>query len=470
MNNSRLWEVFSRLTPLERKNFGRWVHSPFFNRNKRLLLLFEYVNNCVANHINPDEEHVRLHVFSKEKAISDSKIRLAISELYSLLKEFLIYLEWSDKEATSTLALAQAFRKRGLERQYRKAIARAKTVQEKQPHRHAEYLDGLSNIAYEAYQEQSAGQRVTDFNLQELSNLADTAYIARKLRLTCIALSHQTVYRTDYDLGMLEAVLAEVRRRKLEDVPAIGLYYYGYLLIVEPEEESHFIRMKEMMLSNSSKLPQKEQRNLYLMALNYCIKQVNALKERFYQEVLDLYKFALNQGLLFDNGVLSPFAFNNIVAIALKVGEVDWSEQFVNTYAPKLERKYRNSIASLGLAKVEYVRKDYNQALLHLQQADYRDRINNLISKVLQVKIFYELGEHDVVEALLNALSTHIRRQRVMGYHRTNYLNIVRYTRLLLYLNPNDDMDRKQLRQRILDEKVLTEKDWLLDMLNSKYS
>ena len=58
-----------------------------------------------------------------------------------------------------------------------------------------------------------------------------------------------------------------------------------------------------------------------------------------------------------------------------------------------------------------------------------------------------------------------IRRKKVIGYHQTNYLNIIQYTKKLMAVNPYDRADRLRLRQQIEAEEILTEREWLLDQL-----
>jgi hypothetical protein len=463
MEKSRLWEAFNSLSNVERRSFGRWVRSPFFNRQERTEHLFDYLNDCLEQKKTPEKEAAHMRI-SPGSVFDDVQVRLTISELYKHLQHYLAYVEAFENEGTYAASLAAAFRKRGLERHFEKTIGDARQRSSKQAHRHAEHFSKAFEVEYEQFQHLSAGRRTADLNIQALSDLEDTAFIARKLRLTCIALSHQTVYQANYDLGLLDAVLEQVRRKSLTDTPAIGLYYYGYYLMTQPEVMENFTHFKEMLFTAAVQLPREERRNLYLIAINFCVKKVNALEAEYYREALDLYKFALENELLMENKVLSPFAFNNIVAIALKVGEVDWAEGFVLNYSPFLEKKQRQATYHLNLARVEYVRHDFKKALMHLQEADYKDLINNLIAKTLQLKIFFESGEYDLVDAHLNALQNYIRRQGVMGYHRTNYQNIVRHARSLLNLPP-DPIERQKLRERIQQEEVLTEKEWLLKMV-----
>jgi hypothetical protein len=58
-----------------------------------------------------------------------------------------------------------------------------------------------------------------------------------------------------------------------------------------------------------------------------------------------------------------------------------------------------------------------------------------------------------------------ISRQRVIGYHKNNYLNIIKFIQKLMSHNPNDKAERATLRQRIEAEERLTEKEWFLEML-----
>ncbi len=220
-----------------------------------------------------------------------------------------------------------------------------------------------------------------------------------------------------------------------------------------------------MLFSPTALLPPEEQRDLHLLALNYCIKKINQSQEHYMREAFDLYQSALKGALLLENGVLSHFAFNNIVASALHVGETIWAAEFIHSHARYLEKKHREANVQLNLARVAYKQRDFHQALLHLQEADYKDLINNLIAKTLLLKIYFETGEFDALDAHLQSMQTFLRRQRVIGYHRLNYQNIIRYTRKLAQLNPSNRQEKATLTAQIQTESPLTEKEWLLEML-----
>jgi hypothetical protein len=115
-----------------------------------------------------------------------------------------------------------------------------------------------------------------------------------------------------------------------------------------------------------------------------------------------------------------------------------------------------------------FVKKDYDMALTHLVKADYKDLINNMVAKVLQMKIYFEMSEYDLLDSHLRTMRMFIRRNKKMAYHRENWSNIVRYTQKLMELNPFDHQKRMLLKQQIEQEVTLTEREWLLGQLENR--
>jgi len=457
MEKTLLWEAFTALSPAEVREFGKFVRSPFFNTRPQLVEWFDFLSECRAqeNASLPLPEHL-------EEGLG---VRLANSALLALLEKYLVYKEKFSDEQRGKIRLAAAYRKRNLGRHFQITLREARQSRERQPWRHADYYHDLNLIEWEQYQFDTAQKRTDSLNIQATSDLMDTSYVARKLRLACLAVSHQAVYKTEYRIGLLDAVLAESER--MADIPAVGLYFHCYHFLTDPfdQGEGHFGHFREMLARCADSFPKEELRTLYLLAINFGIKKANESRAAWLRNTLDLYQAALALELLLENGQISRFAFTNIVAIAVRVGEADWAEKFILDYRPKLERAWREVTASLNLARVAYARKDYSSALLHLQRSDYKDTINNMIAKIYQLKIYYETDELDLLNSHLASLKNYVRRHTAIGYHRTNYTHILHYTERLMALHFNDPKAVAALREKIVGEKILTEREWFLEML-----
>jgi hypothetical protein len=467
MEKNLLWEAFAALTNAEVREFGKFVRSPFFNGRQQPVVLFEYLDGCRRSGQLPKEAEVAELLQKEEGGL---KMRQANSALLALLEEYLSVREWQQSGSARGALLPAAYRKRNLPKHFTIALREARQRREKQDWRDAEYFHDLNLLEWEQYQFDTATRRTETFNLQANSDWMDTAFVARKLRLGCLAAAHQTVYRTQYRMGLLPVLLeyldTDTEGQKLLEWSAVALYYHGYLFQTQPEQaEQHFQAYRTLLAGFARQFPPDELRTLYLLAINFGIKKTNELREGWPQATLDLYRGALELGLLLENGRISRFAFNNIIAVALRVGELDWVERFILDHKQLLERQWREVAASLGLARVAYARKDHHTALLHLQRSDYKDLINNLTAKTLQLKIYYETDEFELLKSHLASMRTYIRRHTSIGYQRTNYSKIVQYTGQLMALDFRKTDAVVKLREAIQGEEILTEKEWFLEQL-----
>ncbi|MBK7409311.1 MAG: hypothetical protein IPL49_07275 [Saprospirales bacterium] len=97
-----------------------------------------------------------------------------------------------------------------------------------------------------------------------------------------------------------------------------------------------------------------------------------------------------------------------------------------------------------------------------MQKTEYEDLLLNLAAKTVQIKIFYEWGETDLLYAHLDAMRTFIRRKKGIGYHQENYLHTIQLTRRLMEVNPFDRQALQDLRKEIEQTRNIAEKSWLL--------
>lgn len=463
MEKTMLWEAFSALSAAERKSFGQFVQSPFFNTRQSSIELFAYLDACRRTGQIPKDTAAAARL---QKEVGGLKMRQAHSALLALLEHFLAYQEKFEDTGRAQIRLAAAYRKRNLDKHFTITLREARQNRASQAWRHADYYHDLNLIEWEQYQFDSSSKRTETFNLQATSDQMDTAFMSRKLRLACLVASHQAVFRAEYQIGLLQPVLELAQQAEWADIPAIGLYYYCYQFQTDlAAAEQHFERFRQLLSAHAEVFPPDELRTLYLLAINFGIKKINQSAEGWLRATLDLYQGALSRDLLLENGRISRFAFNNIVAVALRLGELDWVERFILEHKNLLERQWREATASLGLARVAYARKDFKTALLNLQRSDYKDLINNLTAKTLQLKIFYEASEFDLLENHLSSMKNFIRRHTSIGYHRTNYGKIVSYTQQLVALDWRNKVEVSALRNALREEEILTEKKWFLEML-----
>jgi hypothetical protein len=464
MQKNLLWETLSAFSKTELRDFDRFVRSPYFNQKAACTLLFEHLYTCLREKQVPEPTGAFAAVWP-EDGYNDQKMRLLNSDLLRLTEEFQTAQVVLAQQNRRAIALSAQYRQRNLAKHHRIALREARQALSAYTWRNAEYFDELGELEMEQYRFAASVKRFEEFNLQEISDLMDVAFIARKLRHACFTLSHQAVFKKQYHLGMLESVLQHIEREAatLLHYPAVALYYHACRFLAGQNGELHFEQFRLLLTETAHLFPEDEIRALYLLAINFGVKKSNEYGQAWLRATFELYKEGLARRLLLENGFLSRFAYNNIVGIAMRLGEADWAESFLLTYKPLLERRYREASFSLNSARVAYMRQRYGLALQYLQNADYKDFINSMNAKILQMKIYYETDEVELLISHLDSLQNYIRRQGPVGYHRENYLRIVRYVRQLVRTAPATRKSLSQLEQKIQSESILlTEKEWLL--------
>lgn len=466
MENSQLIFILRTFDKKEIREIRKWIQSPAHNQREDVSDLYDYLTD--GDRLFSDGQLKKEKVFKKifpKTTFDDAKLRQTIFFLLKTVEDYLVYQEMKSDEVGERLALARVYRKRNLDKPFRRNIRIAAESQENFPYRNNLYLNNDYRLQLEEFHFREKLQRTAEMHLQEVSDSLEMNFLAEKLRLSSVMRSHQKVFKVQYQTGLLDKVLSYVEEQNLLHIPAISVYYYIYKSSLEPENETYFQQLKNEIQQNGALFPDTELRDIVLHALNYCIGKINAGVDSYLNESFDLYKNGFETKVLIENGTLTMFTFLNVIRIALKLDQFEWTKNFIEHYQQFLDPKLRNHIVDYSLAKWHFEQSAYDQAMELLIFADFEDILLNLSAKSMLLKIYYEKDEQDALESLLESMRTYIQRKQLMGYHKSNYLNLIKLTKKLVHINPFDKTQNEKLRKEIEETSPLTEKEWLIAQL-----
>lgn len=465
MKNHKIYLILSAFSKSDWLLFDKFVHSPAHNKHEDVRLLFSLLKKRMrAGEKGLEKEFLFESVFP-EASFDPLKFNHLISYLFKILESFLAWQEWESSEGKD-LYLMRAYYKRRQEKPFRQLAKKTKKEQEKTIVRDSNFLKNEYHFELEQFNAAKIQQRAQAFNLQEVSDGLDVYFIADKLKIACILLSHQSVVKKEYDHGLLAGVLSYVHTQtQLLEIPAIAIYYYAFQAQTNLEEVDYFYAFKKELEDHSSSFTATELRDIFLLAVNYCIKKVNTGQPNFLEELFEIYKAGLAREVFVENGVFSRFTYNNIIIAGLKLKAFDWVKTFIYGYKEKLESSHRESSFSYNLSKYYFEIKEYEKAQILLLQMEYDDVLHNLGAKTMLLKIYFEKDEWDALDNLLASFKNYIYRKKVLGYHRENYLNIIQFTQKLMNLNRNDKQQVKFFQEEISAKKILTERAWFFQYI-----
>ncbi len=468
MENTRLLRLLRVFSAAELRRLKKFTRSPYFNQRPEVEALLGWLEPFLKSGKPATDKAAAFTAVFGDKGFDDHRLRMAASFLLQTAQQFLLVDEFlhNPGPATHALRLAEAFRRRKLDDLARLQQHAAAENLERQALCNAEAQEQHYQFFLEQYRAGMEARDKSELPLQALSDQLDRSYLSRKLWQSCFIRSHQIVYDSSHHYGLLDALLPQLENgHPLLQTPAIALYYHCFRALSAPDQKDHFQEFKRLLQRHSHQFPEDELRDLYVLAINFCIRQYNAGSQEYLAEQLDFYKDGLSKGYFLVEGVLSRYTYQNVATIGLVLREHDWVDRFIHQYRKKLPPQHQESLFSFNLARLEYQRRHFDAALSLLQKAEYKDLLLSLAAKTLQLKIYYELDAFDLLESHLQAFQTFIRRKKKLGYHRDMYLNTIHFTRKLLESNLFDKNQRAALRAEVEATKVLAEKDWLLERL-----
>lgn len=466
MKNSQLTEIARALSKKEVRELKKWLSSPAHNHRHDVIQLFDYL--LQGDHLEDDKflekERVFKKIFPKE-AYDDAKIRQTMHFLLKIIEEYLTHNELFSDDISTQFALARVFRHKRLDSNVQKTI----NLIEKRQNKKVIQDDEFYMNQHYLFQEENESDVRGEAKLQEMSDTLEISFIIRKLRMACFMVNHQSIYKTEYNYGLLEPLLLYIEVNDLLQIEAIAIYYYCYKSITNPDKEDYYFTYRDTIFENNEVLPHFEMRNNYLLAINYCATKVNQSKTKFRREVFELYRQGIENKVLFsDEGLLSNYTFRNTVNIGTLIGEFKWIKSFIDHYQQDLPEDQRNETVEFSMGKYHFEKGEYDKARDHLMYINPSSVNLNLMIKSMLIRIYYNQEEFQLLDALLESMKVYIKRKKTLvAQHKVPFLNLIKYTKKLVRVNPFDKSAVKKLRKEVESAHPLIAKDWFLEQVDN---
>jgi hypothetical protein len=398
----------------------------------------------------------------------DLKLRHLSSELVRDLEQYLIRREVDLQPFLREIFLLRALRKRQLNDLFESGAQRLDKKLEDNPLRNTDYHYNRFLLEAERSRYLEGRKiRTVEPNLQNASDALDTFYLASKLAYASSMRNHSGVVQSAYRFDLMEEVSAFLQQgeaRHLSD-PAIGAYYHVWCMLSNRDAGQHYAQLRAKLPGEVRRFTPEEARDLYVHAINYCIKRMRGGEPEYLREAFELYREMLACGVFSEDGYMSPWMYKNVTVAGLRLGEAAWVEEFVDRYRGDLHPEFRDTAYSYNSAKVAFARGKLGRVLELLQEVEYQDIFYALDARAMLLKTYYELDEYEALESLCSSFRVFLNRRReVPESHRRSYLNLIRLVRLAQRVRQSKDQALLQrLGQALSSQQDVLDRGWLLE-------
>lgn len=412
MIKNKAAEIIKTLSDTEKKEFGQFLKSAYFNSNKNLTKLFALIGKNLDT-IDSDkitEEFLYSKLYPGKK-FSYGIMKNMMSELSGLAEKFLVInsVNTGIDSVSQKLILLKEYDKRNLDSYFLRSYDKLE-----------KYL-GSIKIHEDYFRDYFAADEVlrsfhlnrsgvNQFASATLKGTENTFLLLISVLsdefIINLSVEHGANRKPEYDIIKefitsvdLNALVSSVENSKLKNKEEILIKLKTISLFVNPEgSKDVYFHLKDAIFRNYRKYSNLM---LYTMIVNtilqYAEMRSSAGSPEFFEEKYRVLKKMFSFVKFNSEGVGHVYlsVYLDVVLTGIKLGETDYASEFAEKFRKDVDPSVRDLAYHLAAAYIHASKRNYEACLLELAKVDQADFHIKLRTKFLYLKCFYELKMYE---------------------------------------------------------------------------
>jgi len=469
MRDRKIIKLLTFFNLKERKSFLRYVSSPYFNTNQRLIDLLKYIYQFAPEFTN-DKLTIEsaFHQIFKKEPFNERMITRLISKLFKLLEDYIFLNRAENDKFQQQLYILEYYYEQQLTSFFEAGYKKLNDFNEKGPFRDDSYFHNQYQVEFLNNQHlviEDKRDHPIDFKKPILA--LDTQYWIKKLMLLCIQVNHQLIVKSDEYVGdEVEYVLKFLKGHSILKVPAVNVRYGALKLLNDPHNKILYDKFNEQLSKNYQLFEHHTVQDFYTILVN-CIVKVFERGKPSLEEYFRLFSDQIDKGYIYYNGYILPQGLKNVIIVSLRLKKYEWAETFLKNNKDKI---YSNDVYTWNLAAILYEKGDCEKALDLLTETKYDDIFYQLSTKRLLVKIYYRLGYEELLHSFINTFRVFISRKVLTNTDKETNQQFLNFALKLIKTRAEEKQTLKSLYSKLEATYNVADKNWLLEETKKKMS
>lgn len=453
MQNTKLIQLLKTFSAQEFKQFGDFIISPIYNKNKKVFLLYESLKKYYPEFDSNDmaNEKIFIKIFPKEE-YDYFKIKNVISDLLMLGKEYLAFIHFRNNSKVKDIYLLKQLRERNLDTMFEQVFKTAKKELEENSVKDENYFYSNFEITGELISYYTPKEPNKHFHLkQEEFDYFHKYSVICLLKFYNLMLHEQRQNNFDFDFKMIDEVFEYLKKNKSEENPTL-LIYYNIILLEKEKDEKYFFELKNLKDKYLDLLNKGDQYMFFLHMAGFCAYAYNVLESTgFMYEHFLLSKENFDRGSI-ELGKILYMDFLNHVKIAVRVNEFDWAEKYIDKFKSKLNEE-KESTLNFCYGYIYYKKGNLSKALDLLSQTNFPNFIIKVQVKILLLQIYYESEMYEQALAMIDTFKHYVKSEKgLLEDFKNSFTEYLRLTNELIKIKT-----RLKEKQIGFDKKKISE-------------
>jgi hypothetical protein len=479
MKNSKVVQVLGALNEAELKEFKNFIYSPYFNNNKNLSKLFEYLKKYYPLF---EEDKIRKEIVFENlfpgKAYSGQVMKNLSSGLLQLTLEFLGINKYKNQNLfDKELDILKELDIKRLDNIFESKLKKIENILNNPTlmihplfyHLHkAETIKSQFLLSRDKQKHLSenilkAGNYLVYYFITELSRLA----IDLNANIESFNFKHSAnVVSEVLEKFDIEYIVNFLIDNNYEYNEILNVYYHRLLAILESTDKNYY-KYKNLLIENIDKFSLMETASLLESLHNIIIQRMNDGAENALREEFEIIKLKLEKNTIIINtgGKMTMLNFRNVIFTSVRLNEVKWAEEFVERHIGLVNKESKQGVYDHARGILAYVKGDYDSAIAHLSKVNLPNPFFISDVKTHMAIVFFEQGFYDscisTLDSFRHILSNREEFTNIFKEVNIHFINALTSLIKVKSGGKNDGAILK-IKEKLSAQKMVNHKSWLL--------
>ncbi len=484
MQNQEILQVLKSFSKKEIYRFQCFLSSPYFNTNKAIVALFNELKKCYPKFKSKklDRKYLYSRIYTND-TYNDSTIRNLFFRFGELVEKFLIIESVSVNQSYLDSCILHEYNMRKQKEMFLKRLRDMEARMKDRGEMDMDYFHGKFLIEIEKFNFKQLHEFKTKRNeINYKMKCIDRASIYMSINYIREMMSfylNQGIIINKNNFKEYKSIIAELiesvniekmtklLRNKDEHYFVLELYYHLWECYSKFEEVKYYYAYKDNFNKVIKKLGRDEIAFHFSKLIGYCIYKsgVAEFAKAFKKELLEVYHVFLENEYYKDKKIdhLQHDLYRNILQLALDMGDMNFTKNFIDKYSKKVEFQLREKMYSYGYAFYYYYAGNYKKSLEYLNDILTDNFYFRYDARHLQIAVNFSSGNYQEVYRLIQEYRVSINDIDLMNesskQKHYNYLNLI--GKLLSFLYGNDKIDPYYIKNKIMTSDKIVQKYWL---------
>lgn len=480
MIKSKVSEIIDSFSEEEFKDFGKYVNSPYFNSNRKLIAAYNYFKKYFGdlNNIICSKESLYKYVFPST-TYRDSETRKLLSGLTKLAEGFMAQKVYDGNGFEKGINLSGMLLAKNLISPAEKIISRLEEMSNKDNINGQQYFYDLMKIQIKkkSIELKKESFQTGNFTEDKINNYLLNYFVSFSTKIIqnimvkqyYNLITHEQELTKFFSLFDIDKFIEWLESSKPAHYDTLIMNLCIIKCVNNSYDKNTYTKFKDLLLMNYSKYSHFELNNLFT-----CLQsiQIKRLRENDPDALFEL--FSVNNLILKHNayafypGGNMPYSiFVTMVTIGINCNNNEWVKNFIDKYTPLLQEKHRQSLYNFAMAELAYKTDTTARALEYTSKIEFEGFFMKHEVNILKLKIYYDENDFISIHYLLDSYKKLIEGNKFVGDLQYDiYSGFLKVYSELVKLKENKDVTSAGLLIKKIENMTnLQSKEWLTEKL-----